>query len=402
MSFNWKEFDLFNPTPEHGMLRETLQAFTQSEVEPQAAAYDRKEEFNLPLFRKLGELGLLGITVPEAYGGSGMDALAAVIVHEELSASDPGFCLAYLAHSMLAVNNLAVNGNEEQKKKYLSKLCSGEWVASMAMSEPAVGTDVLGMQTTAVKQGNDWIINGRKMWITNGTIDEKKTPCDLVWVYAKTGEKNGRPQLSTFLVEKDTPGFYVGQKIHDKLGMRASNTAELVFQDCRVPASHLVGHEGDSVLHMMRNLEVERLTLAAMSLGIARRSLEIMNRYAQEREAFGKSLNHFGQIQKQVADSYAEFKSCRSYVYETARRMDLNKEGNRLDSDGVKLVTTTMAKNVADRAIQVLGGYGYVGEYVVERLWRDAKLLEIGGGTLEAHQKNITRDLAKNPEFLFR
>lgn len=402
MSFNWKEFDLFNPTPEHGMLRETLQAFTKSEVEPQAAAYDRKEEFNLPLFRKLGELGLLGLTVPEAYGGSGMDASAAVIVHEELSSSDPGFCLAYLAHSMLAVNNLAVNGSEEQKKKYLPKVCSGEWVASMAMSEPAVGTDVLGMQTTAVKQGNDWVINGRKMWITNGTIDEKKTPCDLIWVYAKTGEKNGRPQLSTFLVEKDSPGFAVGQKIHDKLGMRASNTAELVFQDCRVPASHLVGHEGDSVLHMMRNLELERLTLAAMSLGIARRSLEIMNRYAQEREAFGKSLNHFGQIQKQIADSYAEYKSCRSYVYETARRMDLNREGNRLDSDGVKLVTTTMAKNVADRAIQVLGGYGYVGEYVVERLWRDAKLLEIGGGTLEAHQKNITRDLAKNPEFLFR
>lgn len=401
-NFDWKSFDLYNPTPEHGMLRETVQSFVKAEVEPQAHEFDRKERFNLPLFRKLGELGLLGITVPEAYGGSGMDATAATIVHEELSASDPGFCLAYLAHSMLAVNNLAVNGSEEQKKKYLPKLCSGEWVGAMAMSEPAVGTDVLGMQTTAVKKASEWVINGRKMWITNGTLDEDRTPCDFVWVYAKTGEKNGRPQLSTFVVEKGHPGFEVGQKIQDKLGMRASNTAELVFQDCKIPHENLVGHEGDSVLHMMRNLEVERLTLAAMSLGLARRSIEIMNRYAVDREAFGKSLNHFGQIQRYIADSYAEYKACRTYVYETARRMDLTKEGNRLDSDGVKLVATTMGKNVADRAIQVLGGYGYVGEYIVERLWRDAKLLEIGGGTLEAHQKNITRDLAKSPEALFR
>lgn len=402
MSFEWKEFDLFTPTPEHGMLRETIRAFTEQEVEPQAHEFDRKEQFNLPLFRKLGDLGLLGITVPEDFGGTGMDAVAATIAHEELSASDPGFCLAYLAHSMLAVNNLAVNGSDEQRHKYLPKLSSGEWIGSMAMSEPAVGTDVLGMETTAVKKGNEWILNGRKMWITNGTIDENRTPSDFVWVYAKTGEKNGRAQLSTFVVEKGDPGFEVGQKIQDKLGMRASNTAELVFQDCRIPADRLVGHEGDSVLHMMRNLEVERLTLAAMSVGIARRSLEIMTRYANEREAFGKSLSHYGQIQKYIADSYAEYMACRTYLYETARRMDLNKEGNRLDSDGVKLVATTMAKNVADRAIQVLGGYGYVGEYVVERLWRDAKLLEIGGGTIEAHQKNITRDLVRDSQVLKR
>jgi isovaleryl-CoA dehydrogenase len=223
-----------------------------------------------------------------------------------------------------------------------------------------------------------------------------------VWTYAKTGEKNGRPQVSTFLVEKSSKGFSVGQKIRDKLGMRASNTAELVYQDCHVPVNHLVGHEGESMLHMMRNLELERLTLAAQSLGIARRSIEVMNRYAQEREAFGKPLNNFGQVQKYIADSYAEYKSARAYTYEVARKLDLTKEGNRLDSDGVKLVATTMGKNVADRAIQVLGGYGYVGEYTVERLWRDAKLLEIGGGTLEAHQKNITRDLAKNPEFLYK
>jgi len=399
---SYKDLDIYNPTPEHSMLRETVRAFTQAEVEPQAHEYDRKEKFNLPLFRKLGELGLLGITVPETYGGSGMDATAAAVVHEELAASDPGFTLAYLAHSMLMVNNLAVNGSEEQKKKYLPKLCSGEHVGAMAMSEPAVGTDVLGMATTAVKKGNDYILNGRKMWITNGTIDENNTPCDVVLVYAKTGEKNGRALISTFLVEKSFKGFSVGQKIKDKLGMRGSNTAELVFQDCVVPACGLMGHEGDSMLHMMRNLELERLTLASMSLGIARRSVEIMNRYASEREAFGKPLNFFGQIQKYIAESYAEYKASRAYVYDTALRLDLNKEGSRMDSDGVKLVATTMGKNVADRAIQVLGGYGYVGEYVVERLWRDAKLLEIGGGTLEAHQKNITRDLVKSPEMISR
>lgn len=393
---DWKTFDLANPSETHKMLRDTLKSFVREEVEPQAHEYDRKEQFNLALFRKLGDLGLLGLTVPENYGGAGMDASAVCIVHEELSASDPGFALAYLAHTLLCVNNLAVNGSEMQKQKYLPKLSSGEFVGAMAMSEPDYGTDVLGMKTTAVKKGDKYILNGRKMWITNGTIDEKKTPCDLVWVYAKTGEKNGRTQLSTFIVEKSDPGFYVGQKIMDKLGMRGSNTAELVFENCEIPADRLVGHEGDSATHMMRNLELERLGLAAMSLGIARRSLEIMNKYAVDRHSFGKPLNFYGQIQRYIADSYAEYKAASAYVYDTARKLDLNKEGNRLDSDGVKLVATTMGKNVADRAIQVLGGFGYVGEYVVERLWRDSKLLEIGGGTLEAHQKNITRDLSKS------
>lgn len=377
------------------MLRQSVRDFVVSEVEPQAAEFDRKEQFNLGLFRKLGEMGLLGITVDEAYGGSGMDAIAAVIAHEEISSSDPGFCLAYLAHAALCANNVAVNASEEQKKKWLPKLCSGEWVGSMAMSEPHVGTDVLGMKSTAVKKGSSYVINGRKMWITNGCIDDKGTPGDCVLVYARSGEKGGKPQISTFVVEKSHKGYSVGQKIRDKLGMRASNTAELVFQDCEVPVANLVGHEGDSLLHMMRNLEFERLTLAAMSLGIARRSIQIMVKYANEREAFGQPLGHFGQIQKMIADSYAEYRAAKSYVYETARRMKLSDKGQRLDSDGVKLFAATMGKNVADRAIQVLGGYGYVGEYVVERLWRDAKLIEIGGGTLEAHQKNITRDIGK-------
>jgi len=395
-----RALDLFNPTEEHKMLRQSVREFTLSEIEPQALEFDRKEQFNLPLFKKLGDLGLLRITASDSYGGSGMDAVAATIVHEEMSAADPGFTLAYLAHSMLCVNNIEMNASEEMKKRVLPKLSSGEWVGCMAMSEPHVGTDVMGMKTTAQKNNNGYVINGRKMWITNGTLDEKNTPADCVLVYAKTGEKNGRPLISTFLVEKTHPGYTVGQKIKDKNGMRASNTAELVFTDCQVPASALIGDEGDSLLHMMKNLEIERVTLAAMSLGIARRSLQIMNKYAREREAFGKPLAFFGQIQKYIGDSYAEYMSARTYVYDTARRLDLKKAGQRLDSDGVKIVASTMAKNVADRAIQVLGGYGYVGEYVVERLWRDAKLLEIGGGTLEAHQKNITNDLGRMSEVL--
>ena len=299
---------------------------------------------------------------------------------------------------MLCVNNISENCSDEQKAKFLPKLCSGEWVGCMAMSEPHVGTDVLGMKTTAVKKGDKYILNGRKMWITNGTIDEKDTAADCVLVYAKTGEENGRSKLSTFIVEKGFKGYSVGQKIKDKTGMRASNTAELVFEDCEVPESHLVGQEGDSMIHMMKNLEIERLTLAAMSVGMAKRCLQIMVNYAGEREAFGKPLSRFGQIQKYISESYAEYQASRTYVYETART--LNRHNHRLDSDGVKLMAATMAKNVADRAIQVLGGYGYVAEYKVERFWRDAKLIEIGGGTIEAHQKNIAKDIYQNMQHL--
>jgi len=399
MSEGWKDIDLANPTEEHAMLREMVRDFVREEVEPQALEHDREEKFNLDLFRKLGEYGLLGISVSEDYGGSGMDATAVAIVNEELSYSDPGFCLAYLAHAQLMVNNLAHNGNEEQKSRILPKVCSGEWVGCMAMSESGYGTDVLGMQTTATQNDDgDWLINGQKMWITNGSIDEQGTPADVCWLYARTGtDSKGRAEVTTFLVEKGMQGYSVGQKIYDKTGMRASNTAELVFDDCLVPSANIVGEVGDSMIHMMRNLELERIGLAAMGLGIARRSLAAMNRYASEREAFGKEIREFGQIQRHIGESWAEYRAMRAYIYDTARNTDLEKSGNRLDTDGVKLYGTTAAKNIADRAIQVLGGYGYVGEYTVERLWRDAKLLEIGGGTLESHQKNITRDLSKNP-----
>ena len=384
--------DIFNPTSEHRALRDLVRAFAEREVEPQAAEYDRLERFNLPLFRKLGDLGLLGITADERFGGSGMDAVAAVIAHEELAAVDPGFCLAYLAHSMLFVNNLNYNGSAAQCERILPRACSGEAVGGMCMSEPGAGTDVLGMTTSARQDGDEWVLDGAKMWITNGAVSDTELG-DVFLVYARTAE--GPRGLSLFLVEKGAPGFSLGQKIHDKLGMRASTTAELVFEGCRVPADNLVGHTGQAVLHMMQNLELERLTLAAMSLGIARRSIEIMNAYATDRTAFGQPLREFGQIQRHIGESYAEYMAGRSYVYQVAGAMDLGKAGQRMDSDGVKLYCSTMGKHVADRAIQVLGGFGYVGEYRVERLWRDAKLLEIGGGTIEAHQKNITRDLSR-------
>ena len=396
--------DLANPSEEHQMLREMIRDFVQEFVEPQAHEFDKKEQFNLELFRELGDLGLLGITVPEEYGGAGLDAIAATIAHEELSYSDAGFALAYLAHSMLFVNNLAYNGSEEQKTRILPKVCSGEWIGAMAMSEPDAGTDVLGLSTTAEKNDDgDWVLNGRKMWITNGCIDDQGTPADIVWVYARTGyDERGRVKLSTFLVEKGMPGFSVGQKIFDKTGMRASNTAELVFDDCVVPAENLVGEEGGSLLHMMGNLEIERLTLAGMSVGIARRCLHEMNKYASEREAFGVQIRSFGQMQRHIGESWAKYRAMRAYVYDTANNIQLGKSGQRLDSDGVKLFATTAAKEIADAAIQVMGGYGYVAEYHVERLWRDSKLLEIGGGTLESHQKNITRDLSKDSEAINR
>ena len=352
----------------------------------------------MALFRKLGELGLLGITVDERFGGAGMDAVAAVIAHEELSSADPGFALAYLAHSMLFANNLQINGSDEQRNKYLPDACAGKKVCGMCMTEPGAGTDVLGMQTTARRSGDEYVLNGAKMWITNGAVSDTELG-DTFLVYARIAG-SPRNQLSMFIVEKGFAGFGLGQKIKGKLGMRASTTAELVFEDCRVPIENLVGSEGAATLHMMRNLEVERVTLAAMSLGIARRSVEVMNRYASERISFGKPLREFGQIQRYIAKSYAEYMAGRAYTYYAASTMSLDTPGHRLDSDGVKLFTSTMGKDVADRAIQVLGGYGYVAEYAVERLWRDAKLLEIGGGTLEAHQKNMCRELGRAERIL--
>lgn len=387
---------LFNPSPEHRALREMVASFTAQEVEPQALEHNRSETFNHGLFRRAGELGLLGVTVDPAYGGAGMDATAACIVHEELAYSDPAFCLSYLAHSQLFVNNLARNGTEEQMARLLPPTCSGEMIGGMGMSEPHAGTDVLGMTTKAEKQADgSYVLTGAKMWITNGAVSDTELG-DVFLVYARTAGPEVKPSkaISLFLVEKGMKGFSLGQRLKDKCGMRASPTAELVFDGVWLPATSLVGVEGGATICMMRNLEIERVVLAAMAVGIARRSLQAMNRYANDRKAFGQSLNSFGQIQRHIADSYAEYMAGKTYLYQTANHLDLVSAGNRLDTDGVKLYCTTMGKNIADRAMQVMGGYGYMGEYVVERLWRDAKLLEIGGGTLESHQKNMARELS--------
>jgi len=375
------------------MLREMVKSFSEDRVDPQALEHDREEKFNHALFKELGDLGLLGMTVDEKYGGSGMDPTAAVIVHEELASADPAFCLSFLAHSMLFANNLNLNGNEEQKMKYLPGASDGSLIGGMGMSETGAGTDVLGLTSNAKKQADgSWILNGGKMWITNGAVTDTELG-DVFLVYARTGEK--RSDVSLFLLEKGTEGFSLGQRIKDKCGMRASNTAELVFQDVHLPAEALVGSEGEAMIHMMRNLELERLVLAAMSLGIAKRSIELMNRYATERKAFGEPINRFGQIQKHIADSYAEYMAGKTYTYNVANNLALDAVGGRIDSDGVKLYCSVMGTTVANRAMQVMGGYGYCWEYQVERLWRDAKLLEIGGGTLEAHQKNMARDMSK-------
>ena len=384
--------DMFNPKEEHSQLREMVRQFSIDEVDPQRLEHDREEKFNFPLFRKLGDLGLLGVTAATEYGGSGMDATAACIIHEELSQADPAFCLSYLAHSMLFVNNLNANGSHEQKERFLPGTCSGELIGAMGMSEPSVGTDVLGMSTQARPDGDShYILNGAKMWITNGCVNDDELG-DVFLIYARTGEP-GPKGLTLFLVEKGTPGFSLGQRIKDKCGMRASATAELVFEDVRVPKENIVGELNGASLCMMRNLEIERVVLAAMSVGIARRCIDAMGKYSEDRKAFGQSLSSFGQIQRHVAESYAEYMAGKAYLYKVANSLVLDSTGNRLDTDGVKLYCTTMGKNVADRAIQVHGGYGYCGEYQVEQLWRDAKLLEIGGGTLESHHKNMMRDL---------
>ncbi len=376
--------ELFNPSEEHRMLRETVADFARREVEPQAAEHDRLGTLNVALFRRLGDLDLLGITIPEQAGGAGMDAVAAVIIHHELSKVDPGFCLAYLAHAMLFVNNFYHCSNEEQRGRYLGKVLSGEWIGGMGMTEPGAGTDVLAMATTAVlaEGGEHWLLNGTKTYITNGC----EGYCFLV--YAKVEGK-----ITAFLVDRDCPGFSTSNHI-DKLGMRGSTMSELIFTDCRIPVTNLLGEPGGGMVHMMRNLEIERLTLAAMSVGIADRCVEIMVDYAAQRRAFGEPLNRFGQIQRYIGEGYSMTEAAKCLVYNVAR--DIGPESRaRVGCDAAKLFAAPVGKTLADWAMQVMGGAGYCKEYPVERLWRDARLLEIGGGTIEAHQKNVTKDLTR-------
>jgi isovaleryl-CoA dehydrogenase len=369
-------------TDEHSLLRQTVRQFVQSRVEPQAMEHDLSATFNTGLLRELAELGLIGVTIPEDDGGAGMDATASVIVHDELAYSDPGFALGYLAHALLFVNNFYWAANPDQRKRYLSGVMSGAKIGAMGMTEPAVGTDVLGMQTTARRIGDEYLINGRKTFITNGP------EADVFLVYAKLADR-----ITTFVVERGFPGFSTGPKI-PKLGMRASTMSELIFEDCRVPAENLLGSEGGGITNMMRNLEIERIGLAAMSLGMARRCLDAMVTYAVERRSFGRPLAEHGQVQRYIGESYAKVEAMRALVYNVAATVGPTSR-SRLGTDAAKLFAATAAKEVADAAVQVLGGYGYCTEYRVEQFLRDTKLIEIGGGTLEAHQKNITRDLTQ-------
>lgn len=370
------------PSEEHRLLRQTVRGFVDQEVEPQAADYDGRHELNLTLMRRAGELGLHGLTVPQADGGSGLDATASVITHHEIAKSDPGFCLAYLAHALLFVNNLCHAADAEQRARFLPRALSGEAIGAMGMTEPGAGTDVLGMQTTATRRGDDYLLNGSKTYITNAP------DADLFLVYAKV---DGR--ITSFVVERAMAGFSTGKKI-EKMGMRASPMAELHFEECIVPAANRLGEEGGGVVHMMRNLEIERLCLAAMSLGIADRCLAEMTHYAMERKAFGAPIAEFGQIQRYVAEAFARTEATRALVYRAADEVGPEKR-SRIASDAAKLFAAPVGKTVADDAMQVLGGAGYCSEFPIERLLRDAKLLEIGGGTLESHQKNLMRDLGK-------
>ena len=367
---------------ERELLRSTVRQFVKTRVEPQAMEHDEQAKLNIGLLKELGDLGLIGITIPDGDGGAGLDATASCIVHDELAYSDPGFTLAYLAHALLFVNNFYNAANAAQRARYLPGTLAGTTIGAMGMTEPAVGTDVLGLQTTARRVGEHYVLNGRKTFITNGPEGH------VFLVYAKLEDR-----ITTFVVERGFAGFSTGAKIA-KMGMRASTMSELVFDDCKVPVDNLLGHEGGGITNMMRNLEIERLGLAAMSLGMARRCLDTMVTYAQDRRTFGKPLADHGQIQRHIGESYAKVEAMRALVYNVAATVGPSSR-SRLGTDAAKLFAATAAKEVADAAVQVLGGYGYCTEFRIEQFLRDTKLIEIGGGTLEAHQKNITRDLTQ-------
>lgn len=380
-------FDIFNPTEDHLCIRESVAKFAREAIAPQAQEFDEREEFNEPLFRRLAsELNLFGITVAEEHGGAGLDATAAVIIHEEMSKYDPGFTLSYLAHEVLFVNNVYHGASPYQIDRHISKTISGEWIAALAMTEPGAGTDVLGMSTTAVRKGDRFIVNGTKQFITNGSH------ADVFLVYAKP-ERTSKT-ITALIIEKTFKGVSVGKK-EKKLGMRSSPTTEVIFDNVEVPVENLLGNEGDGLMHMMRNLEIERLTLGAQSIGIALRCVDEMARYAiAERKQFGQYLYKFGQIQRFLSESFAMTEAARALIYSTALLIKHDVR-NSLGAASAKLIATTTAETVARNAIQVLGGYGYTRDYVAERMLRDAILLSIGGGTNEAMQKNIANDLRR-------
>lgn len=359
--------------------------FASKELAPVAEKHDHEESFNLSAFKKMGELGILGITADPEYGGAGLGATASTIVMEEFGKACAGSTLSYLAHSILCVNNIQNNGSPEQKAKYLPKLISGEHIGCMGMSEPEYGSDAVGIQTKARKTETGYEITGTKMWITNAQY------ADVAYVYTRTGEE--RKNLSTFIVEKGTPGFHVGKPIH-KMGMRSSPTGELVFDKAQVASSQLVGKEGDSIYHMMKNLDIERITIAGISLGIAQACVDQCIKYSMERKQFGKHIGNFQLIQKMIAEMATETEMMRAFLYSVAKEYDRGVRGPTVAAM-VKLQLPKMATKIALDAIQLHGGYGYSREFPLERMMRDNKLNEIGAGTNEVMIMIIAKNLLK-------
>ena len=367
------------------MLRDTVMSFASESIAPRAAEIDRSNEFPRDLWPELGKLGLHGITVEEEYGGAGMGYLEHVVAMEEVSRASASVGLSYGAHSNLCINQIRRNGTEAQKRKYLPKLMSGAHVGALAMSEPGAGSDVVGMKTRADKKGDRYVLNGNKMWITNGP------DADVLVVYAKTDPEAGPRGITAFLIEKDFKGFSTAQKL-DKLGMRGSNTCELIFQDCEVPEDNIVGKLGKGVNVLMSGLDYERAVLAAGPTGIMQACMDLVVPYIHERKQFGQAIGSFQLMQGKLADMYTTMNATKAYVYAVAKACDRG-ETTRKDAAGAILYAAEKATWMALEAIQVLGGNGYINDYGTGRLLRDAKLYEIGAGTSEIRRWLIGREL---------
>jgi isovaleryl-CoA dehydrogenase len=384
MRNSWQGLD-FDLGETADMLRNSVRAFSDDHIAPRAEEIDRSNQFPRDLWPRFGELGLLGITVEEEYGGAGLGYLEHCVAMEEVSRGSAAVGLSYGAHSNLAVNQLRRNGNDAQKKKYLPKLISGEHVGALAMSEPEAGSDVVGMRTRADKKGDRYVLTGNKMWITNGPA------ADTLIVYAKTDPAAGARGISAFIIEKGMKGFSTAQKL-DKLGMRGSDTCELVFQDCEVPEENVVGKVGEGVKVLMSGLDYERAVLAAGPLGIMQACLDVAIPYVHERKQFGQPIGSFQLVQGKIADMYVTLNAARAYVYTVAKACDQGKT-TREDAAGAILFAAEKATQVALDAIQLLGGNGYINEFPTGRLLRDAKLYEIGAGTSEIRRLLIGREI---------